>query len=150
MLYAIRAIWCQQNSYLRRNQRVLVSQKFERSWYLSFLVAIKNMNNFKWGFGGFLDTLFHVKIYYRPQRSCEGYVFTPVHLSTGGSASVHAGIPLGAGTPPGADCPSPSPGSRPPSRRVLLRTVRILLECILVEISITVRTGSNNRQVKLS
>ena len=33
-------------------------------------------------------------LYYRPQRSCEGYVFTPVGLSTrGGSASVYAGIP---------------------------------------------------------
>ena len=30
---------------------------------------------------------------YCPQRSCEGYVFTPVCLSTGGSASVHPGIP---------------------------------------------------------
>ena len=35
--------------------------------------------------------------------------------------------PLGAGTPP-------SPGAGTPSRRLLLRTVRILLECILVEI----------------
>ena len=34
-----------------------------------------------------------VRLFYRPQRSCEGYVFTPVCLSTeGGSASVHAGI----------------------------------------------------------
>ena len=34
--------------------------------------------------------------YYRPQRSCEGYVFTGVCLSTGEVgvfASVHAGIP---------------------------------------------------------
>ena len=96
--------------------------------------------------------------YYRPQRSCEGYVFTPVCLSTGGgSASVNAGIPPpppGAG-PPGNRHPSGSkhpphreqapprsrhpleqtpPSSRPPapSRRLLLRTVRILLEYILV------------------
>ena len=91
------------------------------------------------------------------QRSCEGYVFTGICLSTGGvSASVHAGIP-----PPGADIPweqtSPLPQSRhppradtplgadtpqsrhlpqsihpPPEIRSLLRTVRILLECILV------------------
>ena len=40
--------------------------------------------------------------YYRPLRSCEGYVFTGVCLSTGGES------------------------------RLLLRTVRILLECILV------------------
>ena len=33
--------------------------------------------------------------------------------------------PAGSGTPPG-------PGTPPPSRRLLLRTVRILLECILV------------------
>ena len=40
----------------------------------------------------------------------------------GGSASVHAEIP-----------PPPPPGSRhPPCRRLLLRMVRILLECILV------------------
>ena len=34
------------------------------------------------------------KYFYRPQRSCEGYVFTGVCLSTWGvSASVHAGMP---------------------------------------------------------
>ena len=57
--------------------------------------------------------------FYRPQRSCEGYVFTPVWLSTGGggrgSASVHAGIPPppppGAGTPPREQAPH---GSRHP------------------------------------
>ena len=42
---------------------------------------------------------------YRPQQSCEGYVFTPVCLSTGGSPSVHAGIP----PPPGADPPESTP-----------------------------------------
>ena len=106
--------------------------------------------------------------FYRPQRSCKGYVFTPVCLSTGGSASVHAGIPpsspshsrppssrhprsrhpLGADTPPERTPPwsrplrsrhphpleqTPPSRSRPPlSRRLLLRMVRILLECILV------------------
>ena len=39
---------------------------------------------------------------YRPQGSCEGYVFTPVILFTGGSASVHAGIP-----PPRKEAPPP-------------------------------------------
>ena len=29
-------------------------------------------------------------VYYRPQRSCEGYVFTGVCLSTGGVVSQHA------------------------------------------------------------
>ena len=94
---------------------------------------------------------------YRPQRSCEGYVFTGVCLSTGGgvSTSVHAGIPL-----PRSRHPSPradTPLSRHPPkffffsfllffafftppppryrRRPLLRTVRILLECILVFLS---------------
>ena len=53
--------------------------------------------------------------YYRPQRSCEGYVFTPVCLST-------RGVCLSA-------CWDTT---HPPSRRLLLRTVRILLECILI------------------
>ena len=65
--------------------------------------------------------------YYRPQRSCEGYVFTSVCLSTGRvSASVHAGIPPPPEqippqsghppeqTPPGAD--SPRPDTIPPEQ----------------------------------
>ena len=70
--------------------------------------------------------------YYRPQRSCEGYVFTPVCHSgpQGASASVHAGIPPWEQSPPlGADLP---PEQTPPSRWLLLQTIRILLECILV------------------
>ena len=63
--------------------------------------------------------------YYRPQRSCEGYVFTGVCLSTGGvgvSASVHAGIPLLEQTPPSRHPPRETPPrtrhppSRPPSQ----------------------------------
>ena len=96
-------------------------------------------------------TDYHVhSLNYRPQRSCKGYVFTGVCLSTRGlSASVHAGIPHREQTPPTrADTPpeqthtppeQTTPGSRhppkqtpPPQRRPLLRTVRILLECILV------------------
>ena len=59
----------------------------------------------------------------------------------GGSASVHAGIPTprppGADTPSGPDTPpdqAPPESRHPPprERRILLRTVRILLECILV------------------
>ena len=55
------------------------------------------------------------RIHYRPQRSCEGYVFTGVCLSTGGgSASVHAGIPPPRDhAPPGPD----PPGTRPPRTR---------------------------------
>ena len=126
-------------------------------------------------------------LYYRPQRSCEGYVITPVchfvHRGLGGwgwgSASVHAWIPHlprtrhpppGTRHPPGPDLPGPgtprdqiplgpdpprpgtpsrtrhtppprgpdpsyqAPGTPPPreQRWLLLRTVRILLECILV------------------
>ena len=46
--------------------------------------------------------------YYRLQRSCEGYFFTPVCLSTGGSASVHDGIP----PPPSQSRQPPPPWSR--------------------------------------
>ena len=76
--------------------------------------------------------MFHkVNFYYRPQQSCEGYVFTGICLSTGGvSASVHAGIPPPSRHPPGADPPgadtpweqtlpqeqTPPPGSRHPRR----------------------------------
>ena len=102
--------------------------------------------------------------YYRPQRSCEGYVFTGVCLSTGGSTwagttprdQVH---PLGTRyTPspqtrytPQDQVHPPGPGTRytpwtrytpldqvhppgpgTPRRWLTLRTVRILLECILV------------------
>ena len=91
---------------------------------------------------------------YRPQRSCEGYVFTGVCLSTGGclpQCMVGYTHPPPEQTPP-EQTPPPSrhpradtpqsrhpPGADPPSRhppppeiRPLLRTVRILLECILV------------------
>ena len=111
-------------------------------------------------------------LYYRPQRSCEGYVFTGVCLSTGGEYltryppgtryiprdQVH---PPGTrytnppGTrytpqdqvhpptrhrhPPGTRYTPPTPGTpqnqvHPPEIRPLLRTVRILRECILVHI----------------
>ena len=66
--------------------------------------------------------------YYRPQRSCEGYVFTPVCHSVhrGGSASVHAGIPHtpppGPGTPPEQTPPwnQALPHSRHPHQSTLL------------------------------
>ena len=68
----------------------------------------------------------HTTIYYRPQRSCEDYVFTSVchYVHRGGAASVNALIPhpLGAGTPleqappqeqapPGAGNPPPGAGT---------------------------------------
>ena len=60
---------------------------------------------------------------YRPQRSCEGYVFTGMCLSTGGCLPQcmlgnppGADTPLGSRHPPGADTPqgADTPGSRPP------------------------------------
>ena len=77
-------------------------------------------------------------------------MFLQVSVCPGGSASVHAGIPhppgadppradiiLGADTSLGPDTPSPQDQTpprdqTPPPRRLLLRTVCILLECILV------------------
>ena len=57
---------------------------------------------------------------YRPQRSCEGYVFTPVCLSTvrGGLLQCMLGYP--------------PPEQALPQQTATVRTVRILLECILV------------------
>ena len=71
---------------------------------------------------------------YRPQRSCEGYVFTPACHSVHWWGGVCFRIP-----PPRKQTPPPGAGRHPPwdqappSRRLLLRTVRILLECILVK-----------------
>ena len=102
----------------------------------------------------FIQYIFH-NFYYRPQRSCEGYVFTLV------CHSVHRGgvclsecwdtttpreqappqeqapldqVPPGTRHPPRTRHP-PGPGTPPPpgQRQLLLRTVRILLECILVQ-----------------
>ena len=96
---------------------------------------------------------------YRPQRSCKGYVFTGVCLSTGGvclsacwdtppeqtppqSRPSQSRHPPGADTPPQEQTHHPrsrhSPGAdtprsrHPPGIQPLLRTVHILLECILV------------------
>ena len=107
--------------------------------------------------------------YYRPQRSCEGYVFTGVCLSTGGGGpgpreglggvcswggawsqgvwsrgrvclvpwgvwsqgvwSQGGCLLWGVGIPACNEADTPPP---PNERRLWLRTVRILLECILV------------------
>ena len=85
--------------------------------------------------------------HYRPQQSCKGYVFTLVCLSTGVSASVHAGIPPPEQTPPGTPLgPGTPPGTRHPpcSRQLLLRTVRILLECILVLLCVWFCNSNNS------
>ena len=91
--------------------------------------------------------------YYRLQRSCKGYVFTPVCHSVHGGVYLSAcwdtptdqapprtrhplsGPPPWTRHPPGADPPRtrhPPEETPPASRRLLLRTARILLECILV------------------
>ena len=86
---------------------------------------------------------------YHPQRSCEGYVFTGVCLSTGGlypsmpckwypsmpcSRSLGGvcsrGVPALGGSASGGGC-----GDPPESRWLLLRMLRIQLECILVSTS---------------
>ena len=60
------------------------------------------------------------KNYYRPQRSCEGYVFTPVCLSTGGvclsacwDTNPRDQTPPWDQTPPRDQAPSPGPGNTP-------------------------------------
>ena len=58
--------------------------------------------------------------FYRPQRSCEGYVFTPVCLSTGGGfASAYAGIPPRSRHPPGTRHPQSRhpPGTKHPQEQ---------------------------------
>ena len=64
---------------------------------------------------------------YLPQRSCEGYVFTGVCLSTGGCL-----VRGGAWYRGGLVSQHVLRQNPPRERRPLLRTVRILLECILV------------------
>ena len=88
------------------------------------------------------NTPIHSISSYRPQRSCEGYVFTRVCLSTGGGEYLGRYPSRTRHTPlwtrytprnkvPPGPCTPPGPGT-PPRRRLLLRTVWILLECILV------------------
>ena len=77
---------------------------------------------------------------YRLQRSCGKVIFSQECVKNsvnreGVSASVHAGKHTPGQTPPGRQPPwadTPLGRHSPPSRRLLLRTVRILLECILV------------------
>ena len=87
--------------------------------------------------------------YYGPQQSCGKVIFSQACINKSvhreGPASVHAGVHTRLGRPlvqtsPGQKPPrqtSPTPLDRhplppPPSRRLLQRTVRIPLECILV------------------
>ena len=76
---------------------------------------------------------------YRPQRMGEGYVFTGVCLSTGSvpglGGVVHGpgGVPVPRGVPgPGGLVSQHALRQTPRKRWLQLRTVRILLECILV------------------
>ena len=66
---------------------------------------------------------------YRPQRSCEGYVFTGVRLSTGGG-SARGGLVPGPGGLISQHALRQTPTPR--ERWLLLWMVCILLECILV------------------
>ena len=117
------------------------------------------------------------KVHYRPQRSCEGYVFTrvcdsvhkgggcypsmhcrwypsmPCSRSPGGGMSASGGVPAlgrclfwggacsGAGCLlQGCACFGGAMKTPHKSRWLLLRTVRILLECILVIIKVYYKT----------
>ena len=75
-------------------------------------------------------------MYYRPQCSCDKVMFSQasVILSIGGVSQTFpwADTPYSPGRQPSVQTP---PGQTPPpapSRRLLLRTIRILLECVLV------------------
>ena len=106
----------------------------------------------------------HCLNFYRPQRSCEGYVFTPVCHSVhrmglpqcmlGYTPSWEQTLPLPGSRPPGssrhppgADTPlwadPPHPADGYCCRQLLLRMVCILQECILVEHSFGMSTGRN-------
>ena len=89
--------------------------------------------------------------YYRPRRSCEGYVFTRVCLSTGGDVPGPGKVCSGGGVPGAGGlllgrCLVPGGGlvsqhalrqaPLPQERRLLLPTVHILLDCILVTKSV--------------
>ena len=90
------------------------------SWLLIHCLALLQLGQYASYWNAFL---YHeLMVYYHPQRSCEGYVFTPVCQSRGGvSATVHAEIPpLGAGTHSGAGTPPirrhpPGAGTFPPA-----------------------------------
>ena len=103
-------------------------------------------NTYGWQAGGSHPT--GMLSCYHPQQSCEGYVFIGVCLSTGGSApggicflrgvcsggmSAPGGVSAPRGSAPREGVCSRGVSALPPrERRLLLRTVRILLECILV------------------
>ena len=72
-----------------KTQQIMASKVFAYFSQIAFVINFCYNIPFK-----ICVYLFSWNIYYRPQRSCECYVFTPVcHSVHGGSASVHAGIP---------------------------------------------------------
>ena len=116
------------------------------SWQSASLVRLPVMQSMLavWTFW------YQIFIFYRPQRSCEGYVFTGVCLSTargvpgpGGGCLVLGGVPGPEGSAPRGLCSGgclvlggclPACTEADPRERwLLLRTVRIQLECILVK-----------------
>ena len=83
-----------------------------------------------------ISTLMEGEVYYRPQRSCEGYVFTGVCLSTEGVLSQHAlQVVFQHSLQQVSGGGVPAPGGRgllqggletpPGSRQLLLRTVLV-------------------------
>ena len=86
---------------------------------------------------------------YRPQTKLrKGNVFTSVcqEFCLRGSASVHAGIH--PPTHPAGQTP-PHPGQTPPSRRLLQRMVRILLECILISYQFSLNSSNPKAEIKV-
>ena len=58
--------------------------------------------NWRWKLNRHMLLTFALTPFYRPERSCEGYVFTGICLSTGGWGCLPQCM-LGYHTPPGAD-----------------------------------------------
>ena len=80
---------------------------------------------------------FSIDIFYRRQKKLrKGNVFKPVCHSVHSRGSIH---PLPRQTAPGrhSSPQADTPIGNPPPRRPLQRTVRILLECILVKVNLS-------------
>ena len=94
----------------------------DHSWsvsYWEYFIILPNVTD--------MEMRQHYRLsYYRPQRSCGKVIFSQACVKN----SVHRGLC----TPPGQ---TPSPRQTPPpGRRLLQWTIRILLECILVSLSL--------------